>query len=52
MASFYLDRIYGIFWIIYWFHHFPDENDEKQPASQKYSSPKAIVYVLFHPAGA
>ena len=38
MAFFYLDRIYGIFWIIYWFHHFPDENNERQLASQSYFS--------------
>ena len=30
-----LDRIYMIFWIIYWFHHFPDKNDERQSATLK-----------------
>jgi hypothetical protein len=30
-----LDRINMIFWIIYWFHHFPDENDERQSAYRR-----------------
>jgi len=35
---FYLDRIYRIFRISVYFHHFPDENDEIEPrkAGKKY----------------